>query len=377
MQKYDYTSVDTIFAKFSRDLRGTDLHESDVIEWIGEALGFLKIAEMHEEAIAFLEVKNHVVEVPTNFHAVIQVAKYNNWQGPREDICPGKIIQSIVEPSTYEPGCCESEVKIDRSYAISDCNGNIINEDDIYYFRPKFDFKFEYYGWTRSRKYAQSYTPIRLANHSFFNSVVCKETGNAMSSLYSGVQDEYSPIAGRPIRQLRFSFKEGYVALAYLRSMIDEETGYPLIPDDIAHITAITYYIKWKLAERLRWDGREGFAQEAQDAEQHWLKYVRQAINKTKMPSGVDQYQNMMEQSMYLIPRLHKYHNFFFTLGREEDRAFNNPNYTGSSVPDRNNGIHESNNQCFLPSFNDNNNSNDVTIITNTIQQDNWDSTEW
>ena len=91
MQKYDYTSVDTIFAKFSRDLRGTDLHESDVIEWIGEALGFLKIAEMHEEAIAFLEVKNHVVEVPTNFHAVIQVAKYNNWQGPKDDMCPGKV----------------------------------------------------------------------------------------------------------------------------------------------------------------------------------------------------------------------------------------------------------------------------------------------
>lgn len=330
MQKYNYTSVDTIFAKFSRDLRGTDLHESDVIEWIGEALGFLKIAESHEEAIAFLEVKNHVVEVPNNFHAVIQVAKYNNWTGPKEDMCPAGIIKSVVEPSTYQPGCgCESETKLDRSYAISDCNGNIINEDDIYYFRPKFDFKFEYYGWTRSRRYAESFTPIRLANNSFFNSVVCTETDTNIKSLYSGSKDEYTPIGGYPIGQLRFSFREGYVALAYLRSRIDEETGYPLIPDDITHITAITYYIKWKLAERLRWEGREGFGQEAKDAEEHWLKYVRQAINKTKMPQGVDQYQNMMEQSMYLIPRLRKYHNFFGTLGREENKAFNNTNYRG------------------------------------------------
>lgn len=325
MQKYDYTSVDTIFAKFSRDLRGTDLHESDVIEWIGEALGFLKIAEMHEEAVAFLEVKNHVVEVPSNFHAVIQVAKYNNWQGPHESLCPGNIIEELQVDT-----CDDCQELPRQQYVVTDCHGNIIEgEENVVYFRPRFDFKFEYYGWTRSRRYAQSYTPIRLANHSFFNSVVCKETGHDMSALYSGTKDEYTPIGGYPVRQLRFSFKEGYVALAYLRSMIDKETGYPLIPDDISHITAITYYIKWKLSERMRWDGREGFTQEARDAEEHWLKYVRQAINKTKMPSGVDQYQNMMEQSMYLIPRLHKYHNFFGTLGREEDRAFNNPNYTG------------------------------------------------
>ena len=95
MQKFEYTSVDTIFAKFSRDLRGTDLHESDIIEWIGEALGFMNVVEIQEEAIAFIEVKNHKAELPNNFKSVIQVAKYNGWKGPEDCLSPCNIIKQI------------------------------------------------------------------------------------------------------------------------------------------------------------------------------------------------------------------------------------------------------------------------------------------
>ena len=45
-QKFSYTSVNTILSKFNRDLRGNDISESDIIEWIGEALGFMKIVEI-------------------------------------------------------------------------------------------------------------------------------------------------------------------------------------------------------------------------------------------------------------------------------------------------------------------------------------------
>lgn len=337
MQKFDYTSVDTIFAKFSRDLRGTDLHESDVIEWIGEALSFLKVSEIHEEAVAFIEVTNHKAEVPNGFQDVIQIARYNNWMGPTQDLSPCKIIDNIPNEEINEHNQCGCGHSIgnhtnhDRKYIITDCQGNIIDgEENISYFRPRFDLKWEYEGWMRSYYYRNNYTPVRLANHSFLNTVVCTELDEDVKDLYKSSLDEYTIVGGFPVRELRFSFKEGYIAMAYHRSMIDPETGYPLIPDDISHITAISYYIKWKLAERFRWDGREGFTKEAEDAEQKWLKYVRQAINKSKMPKGVDQYQNMMEQSMYLIPRTRKYHGFFGSLGREENRIFNDPNYKTS-----------------------------------------------
>ena len=335
MQKFDYTSVDTIFAKFSRDLRGTDLHESDVIEWIGEALGFLKVSEIQEEAIAFIEVKNHKAEVPDGFQSVIQLAKYNNWTGPKDELSPCGIMTDLCNtdntPVVTSPGNDCGCGTTNRQFVVTDCHGNIIEgEENVVYFRPHFDLKFLYQGWTGSNYYRNSYSPIRLANHSFFNSIVCTETDENIKKLYTQTLDEYTIVGGFPAREFRFSFKEGFVALSYLRAMIDPETGYPLIPDDISHITAIMYYIKWKLAERLRWDGREGFTQEAKEAEERWLKYVRQAINKVKMPHGVDQLQNMMEQSLYLIPRTRKYHGFFGSLGREEDKIFNNPNYKTS-----------------------------------------------
>ena len=309
-QKLEYTSMETIFSKFNRDLRGTDISESDLVEWAAEALGFMKVVEIQEEALAFIEVQNHQAELPCGFQAVIQIARNNDWISD-SGTCTSDIVETTMEDETTitEP-------------TFIDCQGNLIGDPDIAYYRPYFDLQYEYNQWIGSGYFREKYTPVRLANHTFLGSLVAEETS---TGLYNSSSDEYTIAGGFPNMNLRFSFKEGQIALAYLRTVIDPETQYPVIPDDIRFITAITYYIKWKMAERLRWSGREGFQLEAQDAEQKWNKYVRQAINSVKMPQGVDQYQNMMEQSLYLIPRHRKYYGYFGKLGREEDRLFNNP----------------------------------------------------
>lgn len=312
-QKVSYTTMETIFSKFNRDLRETDISESDLIEWTAEALGFMKIAEIQEEALAFIEVQNHQAELPCGFQAVIQIARNNEWT-PEDGTCAADIPNidtSMEDPPVQLP-------------VIVDCNGNIISDYELGYYRPYFDLQYEYNLWITSGYFKEKYTPVRLANHSFLGSLVAEETA---IGLYNSSADEYTIAGGFPNMNLRFSFKEGQIALAYLRTVIDPETQYPVIPDDIRFITAITYYIKWKMAERLRWSGREGFNLEAQDAEQKWNKYVRQAINSIKMPQGIDEYQNIMEQSLYLIPRTRRYYGFFGKLGREEDRLFNNPDH--------------------------------------------------
>lgn len=309
-QKLEYTSMETIFSKFNRDLRGTDISESDLVEWAAEALGFMKVVEIQEEALAFIEVQNHQAELPCGFQAVIQIARNNDWISDN-GTCTSDIVETTME----------DEATITEPTFI-DCQGNLIGDPDIAYYRPYFDLQYEYNQWIGSGYFREKYTPVRLANHTFLGSLVAEETS---TGLYNSSSDEYTIAGGFPNMNLRFSFKEGQIALAYLRTVIDPETQYPVIPDDIRFITAITYYIKWKMAERLRWSGREGFQLEAQDAEQKWNKYVRQAINSVKMPQGVDQYQNMMEQSLYLIPRHRKYYGYFGKLGREEDRLFNNP----------------------------------------------------
>ena len=332
-QKFSYTSVNTILSKFNRDLRGNDISESDIIEWTGEALGFMKIVEIQEEALAFLEVKNHQAELPNGFQYIIQIARNNKYVVPEEEslcgICPQEVIQNLgcgcnSTPTTVET--TEAPCSINLSGLLcTDCQGGILGESELVYYRPFFDLKYEYSMWMDSFMYRDSYTPVRLANHTFMGSLVAEESEETRKNLYSASRDEYTIVGGYPNLCLRFSFEQGMVAVAYVRTMIDEDTGYPLIPDDSAFISAVTYYVKWKAAERLRWLGREGFANEAQDAERHWLKYLRQGLNKAKMPQGVDDYQDILEESMYLIPRHRKYYGYFGKLGREENRMFNNP----------------------------------------------------
>ena len=75
----EYTTVDRIFSKIHRDLKGIDLNESDAIEWIGEALDFLKIKGNQEETVAFIEVVDYHAELPCGFQMVLQLARNNNW----------------------------------------------------------------------------------------------------------------------------------------------------------------------------------------------------------------------------------------------------------------------------------------------------------
>ena len=138
-QQTQYTTVERIFAKFSRDLRNTEVHESDIIEWTAEALEFMKIAELQEEAVSFIEVKNHKADLPLGFQSVIQMAKYNNWQGSQDDnLSPCNIVSNITD----EDCGCNEYVPGKTGYVITDCNGQIIDgEENVVYYRPYFDLK--------------------------------------------------------------------------------------------------------------------------------------------------------------------------------------------------------------------------------------------
>lgn len=322
--KVAYTSVDTILAKFSRDVGTSEVNESDLIEWIGEALGFLSVAESLQEAVAFLEVKNHTTIVPLHMKYVVQVAKNNSWK--KEEMSCKNVVEELTcdckesNESSHSCNKCGSR----NTFVLTDCQGQLLDDDyEIAYYRPFFDLQYQYFDWVYSNYYRNTFTPMSLSNHTFFSSVVCKDNFVDQHKIYSSSADEYSLVGDFPSMQIRTSFKEGQIALSYLKTATDSVTGYPLIPDDISHITAISYYIKWKLAERYRWSGREGFRLEAEDAEMKWLKYVRQANNKLKLPQGIDDYQDLMNESLYLLPRHNRYKNFFGNLGKPENRLYN------------------------------------------------------
>lgn len=322
-QRFQYVTVDTILSKYLRDFRGNELNEDDAIEWIGEALGHMKMASLSEEAIAFLEVKNYQAELPNGLHYIIQVAKNNAWTPTEKTVCTPQVIIEELEPENISecPDCQQPSTPP----ILLDCQGEPIGDTEIAYYRPYFDLQYEYLGWVHSKSFRTKFTPVRLANHTFFNTLVCQNKNS--DGLYNNTNylaDEYTIVED----QLRFSFKEGLVAVAYLRSKVDLETGYPLVPDDESAKAAITYYLSWKVKEREAWNHREGAMQIAQVAEARWLKYIKQFRNKAKMPWGTDEYEDLMEQGNYLLPRNKRYYGFFGKLGRAEDRIFNDPTFT-------------------------------------------------
>jgi len=90
----------------------------------------------------------------------------------------------------------------------------------------------------------------------------------------------------------------------------------PMIPDDVSVVNAITYYITWKFMQRMYFSGREGYAEKMQYAEKQWGWYCKQSVNKTMMPHGVDEHQNLLEERYKMLPDRNAYYKYFGKIGK-------------------------------------------------------------
>lgn len=296
-RNYKYISLDRILSKVYRDIGMEEVSETDVIEWSGEALEFMSVVSIYEEAIAQVEINNHQGDLPYCLQVIRQVARDNYYE--KKDACK----EEIKEDKKIEPqpnaGCTE-------------CGERIIKE-----IQPDSYFNANPFMFLTTNYYKEHYTPVRLSNHTFFNSLVCVEDVD----IYKTCVDEYTIVEDK----IRTSFEEGLVLISYYRQKIDPETGYPMIPDTISLISAITYYITWKYFQRLWYMGREGMSDKMQQAEERWLKYCKQATSEFKMLSGIDEHQNFMESRFNnLIPNRRQYYGYFGNLSRLQRLNFRN-----------------------------------------------------
>lgn len=414
-QRYAFTTVDRVLAKHHRELRGLEIHEADALEWVGDALGFMQMPNVSEEAVAFFEVVNHHADLPGNLHFITQVAKHNDIA---ESITPQSVVYNGATEATSDGSVAEvaqlqitasvttagsvivtlngigktiavslndtpvmvadkirttlfdgwntggtvgtdvvtftatsTGVRTDATYSHNgtgatgtmttttqgvnpttdsqtgvclDENGNLIEGTQYAYYRPYFDLQYEYLDWAYSGVRQQAFTPVKLADHTFFNSLVCREEDPRIAQIYNTCNDEYT-VVGNVNRKLRFSFKEGYVAVSFTRQAIDKETGYPLIPDNQDCLEAINYFLTWKFMQRSFYLGREGSTSKVDYAEKRWLKYKKQFTNHAFGPFGVDDFEDIKNQSNYMLPRQRLYDNYFGNLSHKENRAFANP----------------------------------------------------
>lgn len=64
--------------------------------------------------------------------------------------------------------------------------------------------------------------------------------------------------------------------------------------------------------------GREGSKTKVVYAEDQWQWYCKQASNKSLIPQGVDELENLKEQRNYILPRRNVYQNYFGNLNNRE-----------------------------------------------------------
>ena len=298
-RNFNYTSMDRVLSKLYRDLGLEEISETDVIEWAGEALEFTNTVNVYEKVVTFLNVKNFRAEIPNGLHSIIQIARNNEYSGDiKKPICPIELCLDCEDLCIEEDECFCDEYNKDI------CPEDMKNELSF------FTYAGEINKILNSYLYKTKFTPIRLSNHTFFNKLVCPEDPKVYENLTG--YDEYT-VEGDI---LRFSFPEGQVAISYYKQKVDKETGYPMIPDDVSVINAITYYVTWKFMQRMYFSGREGYAEKMQYAEKQWAWYCKQSTNKQMMPHGADEHQNLMEERFKMIPDRYAYYSHFGKIGK-------------------------------------------------------------
>lgn len=328
-KSFKYVGVERIFTKLERDFGMTSFNEYDVIEQIGEALEAIGCVNQYEEALAFIEVKNHQCSLPKNWSTVIQIAKNSCCSIPQEGVCAETIATCANSPtpdglSPVMVDSCNQPVQIcNNNPVIIDCHGNPITDYKVTYYRPFFDLQANYFGWLDSSIYKSCFHPVRTSNHSFFNTIVCDDP--TFKDLYKKQHvDEYTIVEGE---LLRFSFNTGQIALAYRRMKLDSETGYPMMPDLRSVTEALSYYIQWKNQSREFYRGREGSEKRMLHAEEQWIFYCKQAGNEMTQLYGIDDYEDMHAQWKYLVPQNDRYYGFFGKLNKPENTLqYDDPN---------------------------------------------------
>lgn len=305
-----YRSINTIFASIGRDIHQYSISDGEVIEWCGRALEEIQSPNVYETDVAFVEVADYKCDLPKHLHVILQIAKNNLWSGT------GVTAEEVLTDPTIEIG--DTPVALDQ-------NGLPLNAYDLAYYRPYFSLEGEYNILGNSSEVFSKFSPVRLANHTFFHSLVAQEEG--FEDLYSASRDEYTIVED----VLKFSFVEGQVAIAYLKQKLDCD-GYPMIPDSNSSVTAIEKYIKYKLREIDFEQGRQGSEMRLQKAESDWHWYCRQAKNENMLPQTIDEWENLMQQRSYLLPQTNRYYGFFGKLATKENR--NLPDYGVTKNPD-------------------------------------------
>ena len=286
MERFAYTTVDRVLASLQRSTGEEDVPEETLVEWIGEALGYLYRKGSLKECLMIAMVENYTVTMPEHFKYISGILKNRNYDGGNTqglittkevgeqlgNICTSCNSENencvCIEPQMY---CYLGLGSADRETFLRKDLKHTLFGVPVPFISLNWDVGY----WYSSHMCRNNFERVTLSDSRFFKSQVLKDEFGLQPQAFG---DHKYTLAGQNIK---FSFQRGQVAISYLKVPVDPETGYPMIPDDSAYINALTYFLRWKLAEFYDWTGREGFVNKIQSNFALWEKYAAQARVRT------------------------------------------------------------------------------------------------
>ena len=309
MSAINYCNIEVALDRIHTNLGFDNMQESDLIEWIGTALDNMLAPGDMGNRVALIEVRDHQCMIPDDVKSIIQIAKNNCYDNPTQ----------IVEDDLPEAEETLNKYVV-KFPKILDCKGNVLGNYKLAYYTERERTHLDDFNiWTGSPINQRCFTPVRLSNHSFFNSLVCKE--NNWEDLYNECGDEYTIEAP----YLVFSFREGSIALSYNKLKVDDN-GLPLIPDHKVYMDALVAYVRYMMTYKMYDQGTRPL-QALVKAEQDWQWYIGQARTHSLSLKSVDERENMKNQRGYLLPRQNSYFGFFGRNNKPENRIYHRSHY--------------------------------------------------
>jgi hypothetical protein len=278
------------------------------------ALDHIGSVEYTQLSTAFVEVQGYKCALPEGCVDLLQILK-------RGTPLPTSINQVLNECACLdlndkpqeEPGSPQGSERLDPcgQPVILDCSGMPIEDYNLAYYRPYFDYVYWYID--ANKRMPRDWILLKEAQHNFFPAVKNKPELNLHVNRQT---EEYKVIDN----VLHFSFEKGYVAISYYKRVYDKD-GYPLIPDEVSTIQAITSFCTFKLFQKVWYQGREGTADKWKVAEQDWHWYCRQAKSKAKMLNA-EQLEQLTNYMTTLLPRNNYWSSLMKAYGIPEDVSY-------------------------------------------------------
>jgi len=306
MAVYNYISSKEVIAKIYQDLDfgNENVRISDIITWIGEALGKIGAYPYYKNRVTGIEdtagspellrIANYRAQLPCDLHSIIQLAVSTN---PTGEYVPARIATGSFDISrgTLQTGIASSVD--DQTFPTDDYT------------------KIEFISDIFNESYEDAVS--RLNSDPNINTILDQVFVNDLSVIGanpSAYEDEITYTINPPY--LDISLETGYAMLAYKAIPLDKE-GFPLVPDDEDVKEALKWYVEMMLTYSMWRHGISGGERLYGNAKLEWVSKKKAAYGNLMMPSP-DEMKSIQNIWNRLVPNINADQSFYESNGKQE-----------------------------------------------------------